>query len=510
MHDGQCASVRTDWNCHSVGAFITTKPHLDRCVRYLRFGNGQRLTKEGLKITPYDPWLDREPESNDQDPREETTSVSTSSEHAFYDRSVAYFAVHCAFGVPIPAEVERFLVPDFALEHRRGLRIFSPACRGAQSAVELTLPSTAPAPIRNELPPVSFRFIELFAGVGMFRVACERAGGQCVFASEIAGPVRQVYKLNFGETPSGDITELPAHCIPDHDLLTAGFPCQSFSSAGDQKGLTDCRGQLFFEVCRILAHKQPRAFLLENVANLLTMEEGAVYDVVQTSLQQCGYSVSSRVIDAAAVVPQRRRRVYIVGFRHSGREPDESSSSAAAALWKSVEQLIASTSKTYPTVRSLLDETPSEGLRLTPNQWANVLRLRSHAADYAMDLDGNSPTLMGSYRVSYPKYSQFIPFPPQSSSVPSAQGHDDVVPWRFLSPQECARLQGFPPNFRMHPGTPDFAENAQYKLIGNAVCPIVVYAIVQCIVDCFAEREQKATFNADADENKSSFVTEVV
>lgn len=446
--------VKTDWNNDSVGAFITTKPHLDRCVRYLRFGNGVRLTKAGEKVTRYSPCLDIT-----TDPLEERFP---------YDPNETYFAVHCAFGCTIPAHVEQFLIPQYAVEYRSGLRVRSPACHSLKEQSKTV--QDADENQQQSSSGSSFRFIELFAGIGMFRVACEKAGGRCVFASEIATPAREVYGLNFKETPSGDITELPADAIPDHDLLTAGFPCQSFSTAGDQQGLSDSRGKLFFEVCRVLSLKQPRLFLLENVANLLVMEDGSVFQTVRTSLELCGYLVSSRVIDAAAVVPQRRRRVYLIGSRK-----DIPQATDHDLLWTQIEHNVLATPRLFPTVRDLLDSTPSEALRLTSTQWANVTRLRSRREDYAIDLDGVSHTLMGSYRVSYPKFSQLVPFPLTAAASSSGQ----PVEWRFLSPVECAKLQGIPECFCMHPHTPSFTENAQYKLIGNSVCPMIVFVIVK-------------------------------
>ena len=170
-----------------------------------------------------------------------------------------------------------------------------------------------------------FTFIDLFAGIGGFHLAFERSGGKCVFASEIDKFARQTYEANFGMTPAGDIKEIDEESIPDHDILTGGFPCQPFSLAGVSKynslgydhGFLDAtRGTLFFDIARILKAKQPPAFLLENVKNLTRHDKGKTFKVIQKTLrEELGYDVHYEIIDAANVVPQHRERVFIVGFR---------------------------------------------------------------------------------------------------------------------------------------------------------------------------------------------------
>jgi DNA-cytosine methyltransferase len=149
----------------------------------------------------------------------------------------------------------------------------------------------------------------------------EALGGRCVFASERDIHACTTYHANFGDVPFGDITQVDAATIPAHDLLTAGFPCQSFSKAGalnpgtGQQGLGDANGKLFFEVVRVLEALQPRAFLLENVAELLTHDEGRSRAVVLAALRGVGYSVDYRVINSVALLPQHRERLYLVGLR---------------------------------------------------------------------------------------------------------------------------------------------------------------------------------------------------
>src|SRR6185369_12465686 len=167
--------------------------------------------------------------------------------------------------------------------------------------------------------------IDLFAGIGGFRLAFERAGGRCVFSSEWDKFAQETYRANCGETPAGDITQIVASDIPDHDILTAGFPCQPFSIAGVTKhnalgnahGFEHAtQGTLFFNVAKIIKAKQPKAFLLENVKNLRTHDHGDTFKVIMKTLEyDLGYHLKAYLLDARTVVPQHRERVFLVGFR---------------------------------------------------------------------------------------------------------------------------------------------------------------------------------------------------
>lgn len=161
------------------------------------------------------------------------------------------------------------------------------------------------------------KIADLFAGIGGIRLGFERAFGkiQCVFSSEIDKFAVQTYSENFGEIPSGDITKIPSEKIPDFDVLLAGFPCQPFSSAGLKKGFLDERGGMFFEVVRILKEKKPSAFLLENVKNLKTHNNGKTFDTMIKTLKNLGYDVYFEILRARDFgLPQNRERIYIVGF----------------------------------------------------------------------------------------------------------------------------------------------------------------------------------------------------
>ncbi len=215
----------------------------------------------------------------------------------------------------------------------------------------------------------SFRFIDLFAGLGGFHLALSRLGGQCVFAAELQEHLRDLYKDNFGLYPEGDITLISPDDVPAHDILTAGFPCQPFSKAGDQLGF-ECtkQGDLFFNVASILKQKKPRLFILENVPNLLKHDEGRTWTSIQNILGNepggLGYHITAeRLSPHNFGIPQIRERVYIVG----SLEPLDS------FVWP--EKMVAETS-----IDTVLDDNPADAKQLSPqvteclNVWADFLK----------------------------------------------------------------------------------------------------------------------------------------
>lgn len=161
-----------------------------------------------------------------------------------------------------------------------------------------------------------FTFIDLFAGIGGIRLGFEAAGGKCVFSSEFDEDACTTYKANFGEHPFGDITRIEAAKIPDFDVLLAGFPCQAFSIIGKKEGFKDeTRGTLFFEIERILKSKKPRAFMLENVRNLVAHDKGKTFKVIMSHLEALGYTIYAKVLNALDYgCMQKRERIIIVGF----------------------------------------------------------------------------------------------------------------------------------------------------------------------------------------------------
>jgi len=168
-----------------------------------------------------------------------------------------------------------------------------------------------------------FKFIDLFAGIGGIRLAYQKAGGKCVFSSEYNKFAKVTYEANFGEVPFGDITKIDEKSIPDHDVLLAGFPCQPFSIAGVSKKnslgrnhgfLDETQGTLFFDIARIIKEKRPRAFMLENVKNLISHDRGHTFEIIYNTLDELNYSIHFRILDGKHFVPQHRERIIIVGF----------------------------------------------------------------------------------------------------------------------------------------------------------------------------------------------------
>lgn len=163
----------------------------------------------------------------------------------------------------------------------------------------------------------SFRFIDLFAGIGGIRLGFESVGGKCVFSSEFDENACKTYEANFGEHPFGDITTIETKNIPDFDILLGGFPCQAFSVIGKKEGFeNETCGTLFFVIERILKEKRPKAFMLENVKNLTAHDNGKTFKVITSHLKALGYSVYAKVLNALDFgVPQKRERIIIVGFK---------------------------------------------------------------------------------------------------------------------------------------------------------------------------------------------------
>lgn len=313
------------------------------------------------------------------------------------------------------------------------------------------------------LRPVTkqFTFIDLFAGIGGMRIAFEKAGGKCIFTSEWDKFAQQTYEANFGEKPAGDIREIKASDIPDHDILVAGFPCQPFSISGVSKknslgkphGFDDpTQGTLFFELKRILEEKKPRAFLLENVKNLKSHDKGNTYRVITKTLKDLGYTIFDQVIDADTYVPQHRERIFIVGFR----EP-------VSFLFPYHKP------KANPKFKDILEDTVPDKYTLTDHLW-NYLQnyAKKHKANgngfgFGMtDLEGRSRTLSARY---YKDGSEVL--------IPQGKTKNP----RRLTPKECANLMGFTKL------KPDFiipvSDTQAYKQFGNAVVVPVVYDIAK-------------------------------
>ena len=161
------------------------------------------------------------------------------------------------------------------------------------------------------------KFIDLFAGIGGFHIALSKLGCKCVFASDISKELQKLYKTNYGMTCNGDITTIDVSTIPSHDILCAGFPCQSFSKAGKQKGMNEVRGKLFDFILNILKHHTPQFIILENVRNILKHNNGKTWKYIEQSLVELGYSIDKKVLSPHHInIPQHRERLFIIGSRN--------------------------------------------------------------------------------------------------------------------------------------------------------------------------------------------------
>ena len=312
----------------------------------------------------------------------------------------------------------------------------------------------------------SYDFIDLFAGIGGMRIAFQNAGCRCVFSSEWDKNCQKTYYANFGEIPYGDITKINAKDIPNHDILVAGFPCQPFSIAGVSKknsmgratGFADkTQGTLFFDVCRIIAEKRPKAFMLENVKNLKSHDKGNTWKVIKSSLEELNYSVYSGVFDGQDFVPQHRERVLIVGF-----DKERYSEVPFEFDYKTPE--------TKPVLKDILFDEYNEKYILTPHLWEY---LQNYAAKHKAAGNGfgyGMPDLNGISRTLSARYYK------DGSEILINRGEGEIP--RRLTPRECARLQGYPDDFKIV-----VSDTQAYKQFGNSVVVPLMSAVASLIVE---------------------------
>ncbi|MBR1668827.1 MAG: DNA (cytosine-5-)-methyltransferase [Bacteroidaceae bacterium] len=323
-----------------------------------------------------------------------------------------------------------------------------------------------------------FTFIDLFAGMGGFRLAMQAQGGKCVFSSEWNKYAQKTYFANFGEMPFGDITkEVTKQRIPQNfDILCAGFPCQPFSIAGVSKngslgrktGFQDrTRGTLFFDVADIIQRHRPKAFFLENVKNLVSHDKGRTFRVILETLEELNYSVHYRVMDGKSYVPQHRERILIVGFdreRYHGEENFE--------FPPELEPV--------HRIADILEPHPEEKYTLTDNLW-------NYLQDYAIrqqekgngfgfglvDLNGISRTLSARY---YKDGSEIL-IPQGNATNP-----------RKLTPRECARLMGYPDNYTIRA----VSDTQTYIQCGNSVVVPLITAVSEQIVETMLNQQMNS------------------
>lgn len=332
-------------------------------------------------------------------------------------------------------------------------------------------------PILNQ-EKASFTFIDLFAGIGGMRLAFESAGGRCVYSNEWNKYSQQTYFANFGEQPEGDITKVDENSIPDHDVLVAGFPCQPFSIAGVSKknslgretGFQDkTQGTLFFDVCRILKAKRPKAFLLENVKNLKSHDKGRTFKIIMESLNELKYDVYTAILDGQNYVPQHRERILIVGF-------DKERYGESLPFSFDINP-----KNPKPLMKDILEKSADDKYTLSDKLW---LYLQNYAAKhkaagngfgYGMaDRNGISRTLSARY---YKDGSEIL------------IEQKDKNP-RRLTPRECARLQGFSDDFKIV-----VSDTQAYKQFGNSVVVPLMADVARLIVNRIRELDYMIELN---------------
>jgi len=305
------------------------------------------------------------------------------------------------------------------------------------------------------------RFIDLFCGIGGFRYAFEKAGAQCVFSSDWDKYSQITYEANFGHKPHGDIHSVAVADIPAHDILCGGFPCQPFSLAGVSKknslgrkhGFDDEKqGNLFFSIADILDYHKPAAFVLENVKNLKSHDQGRTFKVIYETLTQAlGYQVYYKVIDAIGLVPQHRERIFLVGFK-TPRYFEFPKFPAKG-----------------PNLASILDKDVPAKYTLTPNLWEY---LQNYAKKHQAAGNGFGFGLVDGSKTARTLSARYHK---DGSEILIDQGKGKIP--RRLTPRECARLMGYPASHKI-----PVSDTQAYRQFGNSVVMPVVAKIANEVV----------------------------
>lgn len=328
----------------------------------------------------------------------------------------------------------------------------------------------------------SFTFVDLFAGIGGLRRAMESAGGRCVFTSEWDKFAQQTYLANFPDNRpiAGDIRDVDAAEIPDHDVLVAGFPCQPFSIAGVSKknalgrlhGFQDeTQGTLFFDVLRILKAHRPAAFLLENVKNLTSHDRGRTFEVMRRKLaEELGYSLHLRVIDAGHFVPQHRERIVMVGFRDEVAFSWDDLALPAYGHRRLRDILHPQDGTEKPEGHFTVgpDARVNDKYTLTPGLWQY---LQDYAAKHKAKGNGFGFGLVDGSNISRTLSARYYK---DGSEILISRGEGNNP--RRLTPRECARLMGYGDDFRI-----PVSDTQAYKQFGNSVA-VPVFAEVARIM----------------------------
>ena len=307
--------------------------------------------------------------------------------------------------------------------------------------------------LKSRNDQAKFRFIDLFAGIGGMRIGFESVGGRCVFTSEWDKFAQKTYEANFGEIPSGDITQVDASAIPKFDILLAGFPCQPFSTIGKRQGFEHpTQGTLFYDVVRILAHHRPKAFLLENVSGLQNHDGGRTLDLIEKSLTELGYQFDYKVINAARFgVPQQRERIYIVGRRSkiAGKTNFD---------WPMGSNRTVGIGKFIKT--GVTDHSISKHLQKV------YIYKKDDGRPQIVDKNSNFPikTLVASYHKIQRLTGTFV--------------KDGETGLRLLTADECKAAMGFPKKFII-----PVSRTQMYRQMGNSVAVPVIKALATWMVE---------------------------
>ena len=311
-----------------------------------------------------------------------------------------------------------------------------------------------------------FTFIDLFAGIGGIRLGFEQNGGKCVFSSEWDKYACQTYQTNFGECPAGDITKIRPEEIPQFDVLCAGFPCQPFSQAGLKKGFKDTRGTLFFNIAEIIDHHKPKVVFLENVKRLRTHDGGRTFNVIKEVLEDMGYTVFDKVLNAKEFgVPQNRERIYIVAFLG---QPEFEFPTPSKRLTK---------------VGEILEKSVDDKYTLSDRLWSgHVRRLKEHREK--------------GYGFGYSLFDKESPYTSTISARYYKDGSEILIKQkgknpRKITPREAARLQGFPEKFFI-----PVSDTQAYKQFGNSVSVPVIHAVAKQAVSAMKSIEAKRPLEA--------------
>lgn len=326
----------------------------------------------------------------------------------------------------------------------------------------LSFPETVPFPNRSE---AQYKMIDLFAGIGGTRLGFYLTDKvKVVFSSEIDKYAAKTYAANFGEIPSGDITKIASEDIPDHDILVGGFPCQAFSQAGKKLGFNDTRGTLFFEIARIIKAKRPKAFLLENVRNLVSHDKGRTFQVIKATLEEMDYHVQYALFKAKDFgVPQNRERIYIVGFDKK-----------AVCNYKAFEMPESTNEQTC--VGNILEKEVGDKYTISDKLWEGHQRRKLEHKE-----KGNG--------FGYSLFNARSPYTNTISARYYKDGSEILIEQkgknpRKVTPREAARLQGFPEDFII-----PVSDTQAYKQFGNSVAVPVINAIAKKIIEVLDGKE---------------------